>query len=91
VVWIIGAGMGIEVPAFYHFVFVPVIILATLVPVTLNGFGIREAAFVYLYGRENVSPADAVAMSVVLTGLLVVFGLVGGLATLLPRYRLSLD
>ena len=91
VVWIIGAGMGIDVPAFYHFVFVPVIILATLVPVTLNGFGIREAAFVYLYGRENVSPADAVAMSVVLTGLLVVFGLVGGLATLLPRYRLSLD
>ena len=91
VVWVICAGMGIDLPAFYHFIFVPIIILVTLVPITLNGFGIREAAFVYLYGSASVSATDAVAMSVVLTGLLVVFGLVGGLATLLPRYRLSLD
>ena len=90
VVWIIADGIGLDISAFYHFLFVPVIILVTLVPITLNGIGLRETAFIYFYTGEGVAANDAVAMSVVFTGLLVAFGLVGGLATLSPRYRLSL-
>lgn len=91
VVWSIAVGTGLEVLAIHHFVNVPIIILVTLVPISLNGIGLREAAFIYLYGLEGVASEDALAMSAVLTALMMAFGLVGGLATLSPRYALSLD
>jgi uncharacterized membrane protein YbhN (UPF0104 family) len=91
IVWILAEGIGVDVPVLFHFFAVPLIIIVTLIPITLNGIGLREAAFVYLYASEGVAAADAVAISVVLTGLLLLFGLLGGLATLSPRYRLSLE
>jgi hypothetical protein len=43
-----------------------IISLAASMPVTINGWGVRELAAVYVLGTLGVSAADAVAMSVVI-------------------------
>ena len=42
VVWLLGEALEIRVPLLFHLVAVPVIELVALVPVSFNGFGLRE-------------------------------------------------
>jgi glycosyltransferase 2 family protein len=86
VVLILAKGMAIEVPAIAHFVAVPLIVLVTLVPVTLNGLGVREGTFAYFYGTAGVPASDAIALSLVFMATTIVPALFGGLVMLLPRY-----
>lgn len=71
----LGLGLGISAPASAYFAFVPLILLVMLLPVTVNGIGTSQAAFVWFFGRAGVSPADAFALSV----LFVALGIVGNL------------
>jgi uncharacterized protein (TIRG00374 family) len=71
----LGLGLGIAAPLSAYFAFVPLILLVMLLPVTVNGIGTSQAAFVWFFGRAGVSPADAFALSV----LFVALGVVGNL------------
>ena len=75
-VWILAAGMRVPFPLLAAVATVPLSLAVARLPVSLGGFGVQEAAFVYLAGLVGV-PADE-AFSV--------FLLAGGtmLATLLP-------
>ena len=52
---VIGAGLGLPVPTLFYAVLVPLVTLLTLLPVSLNGVGLREAGFVVLL-RRRASP-----------------------------------
>lgn len=57
-----------QVPAPSMFAAAAVISLAASVPITVNGWGVRELAAVYVLGKLNIPAADAVAVSL-LVGL----------------------
>ncbi len=60
-------------------VVIPVVTLITLVPVSINGIGLRETALAVLGAPFGVGAADAVAMAwIVLTGT-VMYAVIGGL------------
>ena len=59
---------------------VPLAMLSLYVPVSVAGLGVREAAFVVLFGRVGVQAADATAASLAFMATLMVVGLAGGLA-----------
>ena len=62
-IYLIARGTG-QRPAFAAlFVFVPIIITATMVPVTISGLGIREGAFVLLFGLTGMSAEASTAIS----------------------------
>jgi uncharacterized protein (TIRG00374 family) len=50
VTWIMAIGLRIDIPVLYFFVFVPVITIISMIPVSLAGMGLRESAFVSLFG-----------------------------------------
>src|SRR5262249_6145928 len=56
----------------------PLIILATHVPLVPGGVGQREAAFVYFYGLVGTDAAVAVGTSVMVFAIYVSFALLGG-------------
>lgn len=85
---LLASAIGLSVPPAFHFVAVPLITIVTLVPITVNGMGLREGAFAWLYASVGVPVTDAVALSLVFTAALVVLALVGGATLLLPRYSL---
>jgi hypothetical protein len=83
-VWALAEGLHIAVPVYYHMIVVPLIMLITLVPISFNGIGLREGAFVYFYGKIGVSMEAAVSLSLTFTTVLAVLSLIGGLCMLSP-------
>jgi glycosyltransferase 2 family protein len=76
--YFLGAGLGIAAPLAVYFAFVPLILLVMLLPVTFNGIGTSQAAFVWFFGRAGVGAPVAFALSVLFVALGVVGNLPGG-------------
>ena len=86
----LGRGLGIEAPLSTYFAFLPLILLVMLLPVTVNGLGTGQAAFVWFFARAGVPAAAAVALSVLFIGLGIVGNLPGGILYALgPERRRS--
>jgi uncharacterized protein (TIRG00374 family) len=70
-----GVGLSLGIWAMV----VPPVTFAQLLPVSLAGWGVREAALVVVLGAFAVPPEAALAISVLLGLCLIVIGLPGGL------------
>ncbi len=62
-VYLISRGIGLSPRMLTLLVFVPVITTAMTVPVSISGFGVREGAFVILFGLIGISPEAAASVS----------------------------
>lgn len=58
---------------------IPVTALITALPISINGLGVREAAYATTLSRFGVAPEAAVALSLVLTAAIIGWNLLGGL------------
>lgn len=69
--WLLGVGIGIDVPLAYYFVFMPIGLIGLLLPIHISGFGLPQGLIVWLLVPAGVSEADAFALStlIVLTGI----------------------
>ena len=76
--WCLGLGLGLAAPLSAYFVFVPLILLVMLLPVTVNGLGTSQAAFVLFFAAAGVPAAGAFALSLLFIGLGVIGNLPGG-------------
>lgn len=56
---------------------IPIIWLATLLPITFGGNGIRELSFVYLFGKINIAAEDALIISLGTYFTLIMSGFIG--------------
>ena len=75
----LGRALGIDASAAAYFAFIPLILLVMLLPVTINGLGTSQVAFVWFFGRIGVPQAEAFALSVLFVALGMVGNLPGGL------------
>jgi uncharacterized protein (TIRG00374 family) len=77
--WCLGLGLGIDAPLAVYFAFIPIILLVMLLPITVNGLGTSQAAFVLFFGTAGVAMPAAFALSVLFVALGIVGNLPGGL------------
>lgn len=77
--WILGRSLGLDASITSYFAFIPIILLVMLLPITVNGFGVSQWAFVWMFARVGVSDASAFALSVLFVALGIVGNLPGGL------------
>ena len=77
--YFLGLGLAIALPLPAYFAFVPLILIVMLLPVTFNGIGTSQVAFVWFFGRAGVPAASAFTLSVLFVALGVVGNLPGGL------------
>lgn len=82
-VWLVGQSMGGVITFAQSLVFVPPVILAATIPISVAGWGVREGAMVVALGYVGVSATDAVTISVIFGLLMITAGLPGGLIWLL--------
>jgi glycosyltransferase 2 family protein len=76
-VYLFSLSIGVQIPVLYFFLFVPVINIVTLAPVSVSGIGIREAGFMYFFSMVLVSASDSFLMSALFFSQLVFVGLIG--------------
>ncbi|MBI5286398.1 MAG: flippase-like domain-containing protein, partial [Deltaproteobacteria bacterium] len=62
-IYIISRGFALSIPIGYFFLFIPLAISIAMIPVSFAGLGLREGAFVFLFGKVGVSPAEALSLS----------------------------
>jgi len=69
--YLLGLGLGLTVPFSYFLLFMPVALLMLLLPVSISGFGVPQAAIVWLLRPVGVDDSAAFALStlIILTGL----------------------
>jgi glycosyltransferase 2 family protein len=87
VTWIMALGLRLEIPVLYFLVFVPVITLISMIPISLNGMGLREYAFVSLFGAIGLAPASCMALGLISSAVIVLSSLPGGVAYIFFRNR----
>ena len=75
----LGKAIGIDLSIAFFFLFVPLITLAAMMPVSFNGLGVRETTYVLLFTPLNVKPELAVALSLSYYFLNLSLGLIGGI------------
>ncbi|MEE2821391.1 MAG: lysylphosphatidylglycerol synthase transmembrane domain-containing protein [Acidobacteriota bacterium] len=63
IVWVAAHALHIEAPFGVFLVFVPIINLSIMVPVTINGIGLRESLFYLLFSRIGFPVEMAVGLS----------------------------
>lgn len=76
--YIISLSLNLHIPLLYFFLFIPIISVITMLPVSLNGIGIREGSYIYFFTKVGATSAEAFSMSVLLYALLVFTSLIGG-------------
>jgi glycosyltransferase 2 family protein len=75
----LGRAIGIELPIGVFFVYVPIAVLLMQVPVTVNGLGTAQLAFVWLFGQAGVTADKSTALSLLFIALGVLGNLPGAL------------
>jgi uncharacterized protein (TIRG00374 family) len=74
----LGRALGIEASPAVYFAFVPLILLLMLLPVSVNGIGTSQMAFVWFFAAVGVPSAASLALSVLFLALGVIGNLPGG-------------
>lgn len=88
--YLIGMALGLRINIIYYFVFLPIIGAITLLPISIGGLGLRDAAAIYFFAKAAVSKDVAFAMSLISFSFILVYGALGGIIYILTiRHRLK--
>jgi len=85
--WSLSEALGLGLGPGLLAVVTPLVLIATLLPVSIAGFGVREGSFVALLGEVGVSAGDATLLSLLSAAALAVASLPGGLALVVGGTR----
>ena len=82
IVWLIGRGLHAPIPAAYYWILVPMVSLLTLLPVSVNGMGVREGGMVLFLTPLGVDQATALTLSFLWFLVYAAGSLIGGVVYL---------
>jgi glycosyltransferase 2 family protein len=77
--WALAETLGLDLDPALIAVVVPLVLIATALPISVGGFGVREGSFVALLADAGVSAADATLLSLLSAAVMVLASLPGGL------------
>jgi hypothetical protein len=81
-----GMALGLEVPLLGYAVVVPLVSLLAMLPLSLNGLGIREGSLILMLAPFGVPAPAAVALGLAWFALTLALGAVGGLIYLVQGF-----
>ena len=71
-------ALGSQVSLAYCLLFIPIIMAISMLPISINGLGVREGAYAYFFGQIGLSTAESVAASLLFFILVALASLIGG-------------
>ena len=69
------------------FIIIPLATILMLAPVSINGIGVRETIFVFMFGIYGVAAESSVAFAWISLAMILLQGVVGGIVFLLRRNK----
>jgi hypothetical protein len=86
--WAIAIALGLQVPLAHLAIVVPMSLVVQMLPMSVNGFGVREATFGFYFTRLGQPLESALALSFIGAALIMIFS-TSGVPFLLQRRRAS--
>lgn len=84
-VYFLALSLGIDLSLLYYFIFIPILQAVSMIPVSINGLGVREGSWVLLFARAGVPSAEAFSMSILSLMVMTATSLLGGVFYLFDR------
>jgi uncharacterized membrane protein YbhN (UPF0104 family) len=85
---LLARALGIHVPLAYFLIFVPVVNILGMLPISFSGIGIREGGYLFFLGQVGVGRAAALALGLLSSVVVLLTGISGGLVFLLWKPRM---
>lgn len=85
--WCLALGLRIQVSLVYFLVFIPIVTLVSMIPISLNGMGLREYAFVALFTGIGVRAESAIALGLLSSTVIILSSLPGGVVYVFFKSR----
>ena len=80
-------ALYLPIPLSFLILVVPIIVTVSQLPISLNGWGIRELVTIQLLGRIGVGQAEALALSLLCASIPLSAGLIGGILFILRKRK----
>ncbi|MCL2878514.1 MAG: flippase-like domain-containing protein, partial [Acidobacteria bacterium] len=85
--WIIALSLDIKISPVYFLIFVPIITLISMIPISLNGMGLREYSFMSLFGAIGVAGESCIALGLLYSFMVILSSLPGGVVYIFFRSK----
>jgi len=82
---VLGTALNIEIPWINYFVIIPASILILMIPVSINGIGIREYVFIFLFAKFGVPAALSISLAWIAFGIGLAQALIGGIVFVIRK------
>jgi uncharacterized membrane protein YbhN (UPF0104 family) len=79
---LLGQALGLRIGIPFYFLLCPLVSIAAMAPVSINGLGVREATLVALFPMAGVGADQALAFGLAWSGMVTLADLFGGIALL---------
>jgi uncharacterized protein (TIRG00374 family) len=77
--FLIGKALHLHIHVIDYFVFIPIYLIIQIIPITINGLGLREGASIEIFKFYGISPQAAVSFSLIDFAFNLILGLIGGI------------
>ncbi|MCJ7679695.1 MAG: flippase-like domain-containing protein [Candidatus Aminicenantes bacterium] len=81
----ITKALHLTLPIIDFFIFIPIVHFVTLIPITVNGLGLREMSFGEILKVYGLTAQAGISLGLVDFGFIIIVGLIGGLLFLLRK------
>jgi uncharacterized protein (TIRG00374 family) len=82
IVYLLARSLHAELPFIYFCSFVPMIALLEVLPISINGIGLRDAGYVLLFGWAGLTEIQTRSLALLFLAVSVFYSCIGGLAYL---------
>jgi uncharacterized protein (TIRG00374 family) len=77
--YLIGEALHLNIALLDYFIFIPIVHIILLIPITINGLGLREGAYLEIFRYYGISSAAAISFSWIDLAFMLIVGLLGGI------------
>jgi len=77
--YLIGKALHLDIPLLDYFIFIPIVLLILIIPITISGLGLREGSYVEIFKFYGIPPQSAVSFGLIDWAFGLIIGIVGGI------------
>jgi uncharacterized protein (TIRG00374 family) len=77
--YLIGLALNIDINFIKYFAFIPIVLIILIIPISINGIGLRDVTLIEIFKEFSVPATFAVAFSTIDLIFMIILGIIGGL------------
>ncbi len=83
--FLIGKALHLRVDLLDYFIIIPIVLLVQIIPITINGLGLREGSYIEIFRFYAIPSQTAFSFSVIDVAFRLITGLAGGVIYILRK------